>query len=122
MDKPVAGEELAALAEKYEKDIVVVLAYNVKLNVLTVTTHGSPSQQNKAAQWGERCAVLLGGDLRGATWHDDYRPSGASMADLQAQLEFMRERMRAFKEHSDRDVSEAALRCLADVRTIKRHA
>lgn len=124
---PVTVEEAKAMADRYKKDIIVILAYNVDFDILTMTSYGTPAQQNKAVQWGERCSEFLGGDLRSAVWHEDCRPSDTSLADIQAKLEFLTTKMQQFEQCQTAvplsmvQVSELARRALVDLRTIKRN-
>lgn len=121
---PVNTQDVIALAEKYKKDIVVVLAYNVDFDILTMNSYGVGAQEQKAAQWGERAAEFLGGDLRSATWHEDCRPSDNSMADLQAKVEYLKTALENLTNSgplSFAQVCTFATRALSILPTIKRN-
>src|SRR6187455_2614226 len=74
--KPVPVEAAKAIAETYDKSMVVICCWDEKANKLHTTTYGvSPKDKHMAAIGGEMAARVLGGDLSKKEDFQDYRKS-----------------------------------------------
>jgi hypothetical protein len=71
---PVPVEAAKAIAEKYEKDIVIVNSWDTTHGLLHTTTFGvSEEQKHQAAVGGEVAATALGADLNRKDIYEDFR-------------------------------------------------
>lgn len=76
--KPVPVQAARAIAEEYEKSIVIVFAYDPVHGRLHTTTYGNdPQNRAWAAQGGEIATRALGGLTELSTEFEDYRLSQA---------------------------------------------
>ncbi len=91
--KPVPVEAAKAIAETYDKSMVVICCWDEKANKLHTTTYGvSPKDKHMAAIGGEMAARVLGGDLSKKEDFEDYRKNfnAEKYATLREQiLQFM---------------------------------
>jgi len=72
--KPVPVEAAKAIAEQYDKSIVIVFAHDPVYGQIHTTTYGSdPQNKAWAAQGGEIATKALGGLTELATDFEDYR-------------------------------------------------
>ncbi len=72
--KPIPSVEARILAEKYDKSIVILWAWDPVYGLLHTTTYGV-SQQEKdwAAKGGEIATAALGGQVPARIEYEDYR-------------------------------------------------
>ena len=89
--QPVPVEAAKLIARRYDKSIVVILAYDAEHRVTHTTTYGE-SEKDKiyAAAGGDRCAEALGCDLQLKTTFEDFR-EGYDAAKLRATQEALRD-------------------------------
>lgn len=78
--KPIPVEDAREIAAKYDKTMVVILAWDPKFQVTHTTTYGvSAFEKEQAAAAGEIACQALGGDLsRKSTFedfHENYDPA-----------------------------------------------
>jgi hypothetical protein len=77
--KEIPVAEARRIAEECGKHMVVILAYDRHHERTHCTTYGvEPAEKLVAADAGERCAKLLGGDLSAARCYEDFRAVEAS--------------------------------------------
>ena len=77
---PIPVNTAREISERYQKSMVVILAYDPEHQKTHTTTYGvSAFEKENAAACGELCALTLGGDLSKKQTHedfnDDYRPA-----------------------------------------------
>jgi hypothetical protein len=79
--KPIPVLVAQNAAELFEKDMVVILAYDSIYHLTHTTTYGkTPEQKEIAADAGERCAVALGCAIEAKRDYEDYRHRTAGEA------------------------------------------
>jgi hypothetical protein len=72
--KPIPVEEAKAIAEQYDKSIVIIFSHDPVYGLLHTTTFGSgPQEKEWAAQGGEIATRALGGVVELKTDFEDYR-------------------------------------------------
>lgn len=102
--KPVPVETAKAIAEQFDKSIVIVCCYDPAHGLLHTTTYGSdPQNKAWAAQGGEIAYRALGGLPEAATTFEDCR-----LTEAKKLLYALKTSIRIFKEH-DIDSAEVAM-------------
>jgi len=77
--KPVPVQAAKAIAESFDKSIVIVFSYDSVYGLIHTTTYGSdPQNKAWAAQGGEIATRALGGLTEAKTDFEDYRLSQAT--------------------------------------------
>lgn len=72
--KPVPVEAARAVAEAYEKHIVVILAYDYKHKLIHRTSYGTTDNARIAgARWADVLAARAGADLQESVCYQDFR-------------------------------------------------
>lgn len=62
------------IAERFQKDIVVIVSYDRQYNLVHTTTFGrEPADKDIAAAWGDICVEATGADTSNPTWYEDFR-------------------------------------------------
>jgi len=77
--KPVPVESARQLAKDFDKDIVIVLTWDRKHNLMHTTTYGKePADKISAANGGDIAAKALGCDLGKKDPNEDFRTVDAA--------------------------------------------
>lgn len=77
--RPIPVDEARAIADRYRKRMVVILAYDGAHEKTHVTTYGVAAEDKvNAAAVGDRCAAVVGADLAQKQSHEDFRAIEAS--------------------------------------------
>jgi hypothetical protein len=72
--KPVPVQAASAVADKYAKDVVVIVCWDKFFNKIHTTTYGrSPDDKEAAARLGEILSTAAGADNLKATCFEDFR-------------------------------------------------
>jgi hypothetical protein len=80
-------EEARAIGQHFEKDRVVILAYDAESQRTAIVTWGrQPSDKEAAAHVGDRCAELLGCRRDTVEVHQDFRREGEAAAAVDAMV------------------------------------
>ncbi len=75
--KPIPVAAARAIAAQYEKDVVIVLAYDHEHGLVHTTTYGrSEDDSVKAKRVGKALCEMIGGDLSRTTVYEDFRTAG----------------------------------------------
>ena len=94
--KPVPVEAARAIAEQYEKSIVIVFSHDPVHGVVHTTTYGTSPQNKKwAAQGGEIATRALGGLTESAIGYEDYR-----LTQARKLLDCLKTTTRIFRENN----------------------
>lgn len=77
---PVPVEAARQIADRYEKTVVVILAYDPLSELIHTTTYGRGAQEKEVAAWaGEQAAKAVGCDLQQKRTYADFaEPSTAA--------------------------------------------
>ncbi len=97
--RPIPSAEGKILAEKYAKDVVVILAIDHEHDMVHTTTFGkSPHDKEVAAILGERLGVMLGleSEYGPRIWYEDFRQTRA--AEWKAEKDRLEARIRELEE------------------------
>lgn len=76
---PVPVSVAKEIAEKFAKDIIVIVAWYRKHEMTHTTTYGAAAElKDVAASWGEYFAKAVGADVAKTNWYEDYRATEAA--------------------------------------------
>lgn len=97
--KPVPVAVAVAIAENFDKEMVVILAYDAVHQLTHTTTYGrTPQSKEIAADAGDRCTVELGAAIEAKRTHEDFRnrseaEAAATIERLQGALDLIRKKL-----------------------------
>lgn len=114
--KPVPVETARAIAEQYEKSIVIIFTHDPLFGMLHTTTYGvGPQEKEWAAQGGEIATKALGAVVELATDFEDYRIDQARrlLAALKSVVKIADEAFEAWDKDNDMRCGKM-LRALSD--------
>lgn len=77
------------IGAEYDKAIVVLISYDISWALLNCVTYGTtPGAKDLAAQWAEKCAVAIGGQMGAKSTYESF--TATPQAEFQAKLEELR--------------------------------
>ena len=80
--QPVPVEVASQVAERFSKDIVIIMCWDAAHNLVHVTTWGhSASDKLVAADAGETAATAIGCDLKQQRTYEDFRLDAARLKE-----------------------------------------
>lgn len=82
-------KEAKQISDKFDKDVVVILTYNVEHNLFHTTTFGRESNQNKlwAADLGDMMTKQAGADMTQKDVYADFRDPKSVLSDFDEWLQ-----------------------------------
>lgn len=95
--KPVPVSAAVAIADQFDKEMVVILAYDAVHQLTHTATYGrTPRSKEIAADAGERCTVELGGAIEAKRTWEDFR--NMTEAEAAAHIEILTNALREIRE------------------------
>lgn len=85
----VPVKEAKRISDEFDKDVVVILTYNVEHNLFHTTTFGRESDQNKlwAADLGDMMTLQAGADMTQKDVYADFRDPKSVLSEFDEWLQ-----------------------------------
>lgn len=111
--KDIPVRAAVEIAEQFDKDIVVILAWNHEHHKFHTVTYGvAPKDKTPAANLGEIVTKAAGGDVSQKAFVEDFRKNYS--AAKQAAMKRALERIRDYPVHSEPVGGAMAMQDIAD--------